>query len=162
MSKNKEHFERRYGGAHEEPDFVPRKMSLTLSENLVEQIEAWMHARKLLNTSMAVRTLLRDGLATYRGGRGVPAPGKNRDEFTVAPVLPLAETLRLVAEKLGTTPEALIVALVTRHIGEAVEEAEKASRASQEALERAKRLSGPAPTSDPTAGTPGALEARGE
>jgi hypothetical protein len=133
---------RKYGGrsAGEEPDFVPCKQSLTLSESLMRDLAEAMARAKVSNLSWFVRRLLRLGLEAFYAKEG-----KVKEEEPSGPLnVSFSPTHRAIlaelGRRLGMSPEQMVVAITVSGIPNWVE---KALEDERKATELAAQLTTP-------------------
>jgi metal-responsive CopG/Arc/MetJ family transcriptional regulator len=112
---------RKYGGRAEEPGFIPRKSSITLSVRLLADIEALMAREGVSNLSWTIRRLLRLGLQVHNSGKR----GERSPEGPLSVTLPptYRQVLAELAPRLQMTPGQLVAAIVQEGVTGWVEKA---------------------------------------
>lgn len=149
MSKSKTP-KRKYGGAFEEEGFQPDKQSIILSKKITADIHQVMEMEQIPNFSLMIRRICREWLA-HRGPLAFSPSSGPRKTFTITPLPVLAQTLSLVAERLGLTVETLVIQIIRDGIDAKISLANTANHQAQETLEKAQRLLPPSKPESPSA-----------
>jgi metal-responsive CopG/Arc/MetJ family transcriptional regulator len=127
---------RKYGGRAEEPGFIPRKSSITLSVRLLADIEALMAREGVSNLSWTIRRLLRLGLQVYNSGKkGETRPG---EPLSVSFPPTSRQVLEELASRYQMTADQLVAAIVTEGLQSWVDRALEKERHMKEVLARLK------------------------